>query len=156
MSDNLLVIAIDPGVNGGIAWKWEGKVVAIKMPPTTIDCVELLRKLSKTSRWVELYLEEPPLFAGKAIPGSAIGKLMFNTGILAGAAYALKFKVKLVRPTVWMKTHTFGNKGELTRTAWKNKLKDEAASIYPDGVPVTLWSADALLILDSALKGKLI
>ena len=151
-SSDLLIVAIDPGVNGGVAWRWEGKTYAVKMPPTDFDCVALLASLAELTTWVELYLEEPPLYAGKNIPGSAIGKLMFNTGVLYGAAIALRFKVHRVRPAIWMKSHPVGTKGELTTTEWKNKLKARASELYPDGVPVTLWSADALLILDAAVR----
>ena len=151
-SSELLIVAVDPGVNGGVAWRWQGKTYAVKMPPTDFDCVAFLATFAEQSAWVELYLEEPPLFAGKNIPGSAIGKLMFNTGVLYGAAIALQFKVHRVRPAIWMKTHPVGTKGELTTTEWKNKLKAKAAELYPDGVPVTLWSADALLILDAAVR----
>ena len=151
-SSDLLIVAIDPGVNGGVAWRWEGKTYAVKMPPTDFDCVALLASLAELTTWVELYLEEPPLYAGKNIPGSAIGKLMFNTGVLYGAAIALRFKVHRVRPAIWMKAHPVGTKGELTTTEWKNKLKARASELYPDGVAVTLWSADALLILDAAVR----
>ena len=151
-SSDLLIVAIDPGVNGGVAWRWEGKTYAVKMPPTDFDCVALLASLAELTTWVELYLEEPPLYAGKNIPGSAIGKLMFNTGVLYGAAIALRFKVHRVRPAIWMKSHPVGTKGELTTTEWKNKLKARASELYPDGVAVTLWSADALLILDAAVR----
>ena len=154
-NNNLLIIAIDPGVNGGVAWRFEGKTFAVRMPPTEFDCVALLVTLSQLSGWVELYLEEPPLFVGKAIPSSAVGKLMFNTGVLYGAAIALKFKVHRVRPAIWMKTPPVGTKGDLTTTQWKNKLKARASELYPDGVPVTLWSADALLILDSATRNQI-
>ena len=151
-SSDLLIVAIDPGVNGGVAWRWEGKTYAVKMPPTDFDCVALLASLAELTTWIELYLEEPPLYAGKNIPGSAIGKLMFNTGVLYGAAIALRFKVHRVRPAIWMKAHPVGTKGEMTTTEWKNKLKARASELYPDGVAVTLWSADALLILDAAVR----
>lgn len=154
-SKDLIVVAIDPGVNGGVVWKAGRKVFAVRMPPTELDCVDLLRKVAGLSPWVEMYIEDPPLFTGRLIPGSAVGKLQKNYGVLLGASYALNFKVKAVRPPVWQTAHEFGKKGKLTTTEWKNKLKAKAAELYPDGVPVTLWSADALLILSAALKQKI-
>lgn len=147
-----LIIAVDPGVNGGIATinKFD-EVEVYKMPQTDWDVTRLLADLANNTKDAILYLEEPPLFAGKGIPGSAIGKLMWNTGVLYGAAVTLGFEVHRVKPAIWMRTHPVGTKGELTTTVWKNKLKARAAELFPT-VDVTLWNADALLILDSARR----
>ena len=53
-SSDLLIVAIDPGVNGGVAWRWQGKTYAVKMPPTDFDCVALLASLAELTTWVEL------------------------------------------------------------------------------------------------------
>ncbi len=148
-----LIVAIDPGVNGGIVWSADGDPVeCAKMPSSDIEVCQLLADLSCKAKDVSLYLEEPPLFAGKNIPGSAIGKLMWNTGVLYGAAVAMGWKIHRIRPAIWQKTHTCGTKGDLTTTQWKNKLKARAAELFPS-VDVTLWNADALLIFDSATRG---
>ena len=150
-----LIVAIDPGVNGGIALlDRDGVVTGGKMPETSIDVVSFLVEVSNTAKEVDCYLEEPPLYAGKNIPGSAIGKLMWNTGVLYGAAVCLGWKMHRVRPAIWQKAHTCGTKGELSSTAWKNKLKARAAELFPT-VDVTLWNADALLILDAAKRGAI-
>ena len=150
-----LIVAIDPGVNGGIALlDRDGVVTVQKMPGTDIDVVSFLVEVSNTAKEVDCYLEEPPLYAGKNIPGSAIGKLMWNTGVLYGAAVCLGWKMHRIRPAIWQKAHTCGTKGELSSTAWKNKLKARAAELFPS-VDVTLWNADALLILDAAKRGAI-
>ena len=150
-----LIVAIDPGVNGGLALlDREGVVTVQKMPGTDIDVVSFLVEVSNTAKEVDCYLEEPPLYAGRNIPGSAIGKLMWNTGVLYGAAVCLGWKMHRVRPAIWQKAHTCGTKGELSSTAWKNKLKARAAELFPT-VDVTLWNADALLILDAAKRGAI-
>jgi len=146
-----LTIAIDPGVNGGVAWHYNGKTTALRMPPTDFDTCQLLANLSKAQDLVEFYIELPPMYAGRNIPGSAIGKLMLNYGVCYGAAVALGFKVHPVRPPIWQKAHPVGTKGEQTTTQWKNKLKARASELYPDN-HVTLATADALLILDAALR----
>ena len=153
-----LIVAIDPGVNGGIVWSADGDPVeACKMPATDIEVCQLLADLSCKAKDVELFLEEPPLFAGKNIPGSAIGKLMWNTGVLYGAAVACGWEVHRVRPAIWQKAHPVGTKGDLTTTAWKNKLKARAGELYGSvpGLKVTLANADALLILDAARRGAI-
>lgn len=152
--NDILFIAIDPGVNGGVCWRFQGKTTAMRMPPTDFDTCSLLADLSKRAGVVELYIELPPLFAGRNIPGSAIGKLMLNYGVCYGAAVALGFKIHPVRPPIWQKAHPVGTKGEQTTTVWKNKLKARASELFPD-LPVTLATADALLILDAALRGAI-
>ena len=150
-----LIVAIDPGVNGGLALlDRDGVVTVQKMPGTDIDVVSFLVEVSNTAKEVDCYLEEPPLYTGRNIPGSAIGKLQFNTGVLYGAAVCLGWKMHRVRPAIWQKAHTCGTKGELSSTAWKNKLKARAAELFPT-VDVTLWNADALLILDAAKRGAI-
>lgn len=150
-----LIVAIDPGVNGGIALLDRDGVVQVqKMPGTDIDVVSFLVEVSNTAKEVDCYLEEPPLYAGKNIPGSAIGKLMWNTGVLYGAAVCLGWKMHRVRPAIWQKAHTCGTKGERSSTEWKNVLKARAAELFPT-VDVTLWNADALLILDAAKRGAI-
>lgn len=152
--NDILTIAIDPGVNGGVVWNHQGRTTAMRMPPTDFDTCALLADLSKRSGIVILYIELPPLFAGRNIPGSAIGKLMLNYGVCYGAAVALGFKIHPVRPPIWQKAHPVGTKGEQTTTVWKNKLKARASELFPD-LPVTLATADALLILDAGLRGAI-
>jgi len=150
------IVAVDPGVNGGIAvfTPSEGTTELHKMPGTDWDVVNLIKDIHLSKGRVVLYLEEPPLFAGKSIPGSAIGKLMWNTGILYGAAIGMGWEVHRVKPAIWMKAHPVGTKGDRTGTQWKNVLKARAAELFPS-VDVTLWNADALLILDAAKRGAI-
>jgi hypothetical protein len=150
------IVAVDPGVNGGIAvfTPSEGTTELHKMPGTDWDVVNLIKDIHLSKGRVVLYLEEPPLFAGKSIPGSAIGKLMWNTGILYGAAIGMGWEVHRVKPAIWMKAHPVGTKGDRTSTQWKNVLKARAAELFPDE-DVTLWNADALLILDAAKRGAI-
>lgn len=149
----LIIVAIDPGVSGGICtMDAEGQVETHKMPSTDFDVCRLLADISTKAKEVHLYLEEPPLYAGKNIPGSAIGKLMWNTGIAYGASIAMGWEVHRVRPAIWQKAHPVGTKGDLTTTQWKNKLKARAAELFPQ-IKVTMGNADALLLLDAARRG---
>ena len=152
-----LLVAIDPGVNGGIVTlrqHAEAEFPTIdchKMPGTEFGVCKLMADISTQAREVVLYLEEPPVYAGRNLPGYSIGKLMFNTGILYGAAIAMGMQVHRVRPQAWQKAHPVGTKGDLSTTAWKNKLKARAGELFPD-IDVTLWNADALLLLDAARR----
>jgi hypothetical protein len=153
-TNEFIRVAVDPGVNGGVVWNEKGKVHAVRMPPTDFDVVNLLVRIGCKSALVELYVEEPPLFAGKNIPGSAVGKMMFNFGIIYGAAIALGWKVHRVRPQAWQRCHPVGTKGERSTTEWKNVLKARAAELFPDH-NVTLATADALLIYNAATRGAI-
>jgi hypothetical protein len=153
-TNELIRVACDPGKNGGIVWNEGGKVHALRMPPTDFDVVDLLVKLACKSALVEIYVEEPPLFTGAKIPGSSVGKMMFNFGIIYGAAIALGWKVHRVRPQAWQKAHPVGKKGERSTTEFKNALKARAAELYPDH-SVTLATADALLIYNAAARGAI-
>ena len=152
--NDILTIAIDPGVNGGIAWHFNGKTTALRMPPTDFDTCTLLANVAKGSDIVELYIELPPLFVGKNIPGSAVGKMMLNYGICYGAAVALGFKIHPVRPPIWQKAHPVGTKGDRSTSQWKNVLKQRASELYPDQA-VTLATGDAFLIYDAAIRGAI-
>ena len=149
----LIVVAVDPGLSGGVVWNEAGKVHAVKMPPTDFDVIELLRSISVKSPLIELYVEDPPLFTGRNIPGSSVGKMHFNFGIIYGAGVAFKWKVHRVRPQAWQKTHPVGNKAD-HGAGWKRHLRARAAELFPDHA-VTLATADALLIYNSAVRGAI-
>lgn len=148
-TNDLILVAIDPGASGGIVWKHEG-LHAVRMPPTDFDVVNLLAGIACKSELVELYVEEPPLFTGKNIPGSSVGKMMFNFGLIYGAAVALGWKVHRVRPHAWQKAHPVGKKAD-HGAGWKRHLKARASELYPDHA-VTLCTSDAFLIYDAAIR----
>jgi hypothetical protein len=153
-----LLVAVDPGGSGAIVtYPDHHGLESYNMPGTDWEVCKLVADISTKANKVVLYLEEPPLYAGRNIPGSAIGKLMWNTGVLYGAAVACGWEVHRVRPAIWQKAHPVGTKGDLTTTAWKNKLKARAGELYGSvpGLKVTLANADALLILDAAKRGAI-
>lgn len=158
MSNQPLLVAVDPGVSGAIVtWHQHLGLSSYNMPGTDWEVCKLVADITTQASKVVLYLEEPPLYAGRNIPGSAIGKLMWNTGVLYGAAVACGWEVHRVRPAIWQKAHPVGTKGELSTTAWKNKLKARAGELFGSDktIKVTLANADALLILDAAKRGAI-
>lgn len=151
-----LLVAVDPGVSGAIVTYHDNLgLESFNMPGTDWEVCKLVADISTKANKVVLYLEEPPLYAGRNIPGSAIGKLMWNTGVLYGAAVACGWEVHRVRPAIWQKAHPVGTKGDLTTTAWKNKLKARAGELFGSQLKVTLANADALLILSAAMRGAI-
>ena len=151
-----LLVAVDPGVSGAIVTFHDNLgLESYNMPGTDWEVCKLVADISTKANKVVLYLEEPPLYAGRNIPGSAIGKLMWNTGVLYGAAVACGWEVHRVRPAIWQKAHPVGTKGDLSTTAWKNKLKARAGELFGSQLKVTLANADALLILHAAMRGAI-
>ncbi len=117
---------------------------------------ELLRKLefAKASGTNTAYLEDLVLFTGTAIPSSRGITYGASWGKILGMLLALKFRVILVRPQKWIKSLGLGTRGDMTKTQWKNKIKNFVEKLYPN-LKVTLATSDALAILEAAKRGLL-
>ena len=153
--DNVLpstVLGIDPGVSGGIAcWRRDEPMIALPMPETEGDQIELIRKLVILDNAV-VFLEQVGGFTGKGQPGSAMFKFGRSFGFTLGVLQTLGVRVELVRPQTWQKPFGLGTASNCaTRREWKNKLKACAQRLYPALKP-TLSTADAILILEYGLK----
>ncbi len=155
-------IAIDPGVNGGIAWDGAALASCIGMPGSDTETAEEIERLAEMDDvlrrirpGIKCIIEDVPKFVGRALPGSTIFPLAFNCGLVRGIAVSLRMPVILVRPQDWQKHFRLGTKGDTSGTTeWKNKLKAEAQRRYPH-LKVTLKTADALLLLAYAQEKQL-
>lgn len=145
-----LIIAIDPGASGGIAWNKDGQVGCCQMPealPELRDCFALLLV---GSHQPVAYVEDVPKFVGKAIPSSTTAVLFFNFGYTEGLLTAMGVRIVRVKPHDWQQYFRLGTKKQCASTTeWKNKLKSEAMRRFPSQ-KVTLATSDSLLILDYA------
>jgi len=146
------LVAIDPGVNGGIACHWPGcKVWAIKMPATDGDLVKLFHCIidkfsdSKTV----FYLEDLVKFSKNPRPESVVTTYAANCGSLKGMIQYSASVLHLVRAQTWLKALSLGSKGDRSQTQWKNHLKAHAQRTFPH-LDVTLATSDALCILHYA------
>lgn len=138
------ILGIDPGANGGFAWKLGGALLATeRMPETEGDILDILRDIERPA---VAYIEQLPTFV-RMIPSSTTMKMGQNAGFIRGCLMALGYRIIEVRPQQWQKTLGFGTRGEMTDTEWKNKLKARAQQLYPE-VKVTLATSDALLLLE--------
>lgn len=152
-----LILAIDPGSNGGYAVKGCG-TSAEKLPSTEGDIISEFRNIKEICDQ-EGYeaiavIEDVPKYCGKAVPSSSIFTLARSFGFLIGTLQTLGFRVELVRPQEWQGGLGLGSRGGMTTTQWKNKLKAVAQRLYPS-IKVTLATSDALLILEYATKKAL-
>ena len=149
-------IAVDPGASGGIAWRNHlGEIKAVKMPETEGDVIILLKDILASAPAQEGAMAHVEVVGGFIKGNPAPGSTMFNFGrgygFLLGALAAWNIPVHSIRPQVWQAGLGIGTKGTLTTNQWKNKLKAKAQQLYP-AQGATLSTADALLILDYAVK----
>ncbi len=151
-----VTLTIDPGQAGGIAVNVFGVVDCRAMPATGGDLLQLLRCIrdaaAKSGVVPVAYLEQVGGFVGKPQPGSTMFKFGQHYGFILGLLQALGIPVALVRPQVWQKVFGLGTAANCaSKVEWKNKLKAEAQRRFPQ-LPVTLATADALLILAWSLR----
>lgn len=154
------MIAIDPGVSGGIAVLLPGQTATtFKMPATDGELLQKL-KMAKETEAETAYLEDLVKFvprrgkSGAELPASRMTVYGASWGTIKGMLLALGYRLILVPPQKWQKALGLGTSRGLTKTVWKNKLKQRAEQLFP-GIPVTLSTADALLILEAARLGHL-
>ena len=147
------IISIDPGKSGGVAVFVDGETDAHPMPDT-------LKELADTAQAITLqpgahavcYVEEVPKFCGANRPAASIFTLAESYGAAQGVLAAIGIRTIRVRPQQWQKGLNLGKRKDCKNDhAWKAKLKAEAQRRFP-ALKVTLATADALLLLDFALR----
>lgn len=147
-----MIIAVDPGQQGGLCWSIDGDPVeCAKMPATDVEVCQLIADLSLKAKDVELFLEEPSVAGyGPLIPASAIARLAQNYGMIYGASVAMGFIIHRIKPQAWQAAHSLGKKKDHGK-GWKSHLRARAAELFPT-LDVYLWNADCLLLLDAATR----
>jgi hypothetical protein len=142
-----VIVAIDPGVGGGIAYEDGKNVHAVPMPSTLGDIAALVRILAEDNP--VFWLEELPKFGGK-MSASSMGVMFRNYGRLEGLIAAAQCRIEYIPPKKWQKALGLGEKAT-HGDRWKAHLKGRAQALFPR-LDVTLKTADALLILEAARK----
>ena len=137
-----MIVGIDPGKGGGLAY-WDGKTVATRKFTTESDFLSfMVEEVYATS---EVFIEDVPKFVCRKTSVTSAFTLGYNYGFHVGAARALDFSVRLVKPREWQKG--LGLKPKIGYAARKRYLKDVAKRLFPK-VTVINAVADALLIMD--------
>ncbi len=142
---NRVIIGIDPGANGGLAWLDEEGILlrCEKMPPTMADIFAHLLPEPQYKN-VVCYLED----VGTGMPGQsskATATFARHNGHLEMALYAHGIPTVKVTPAKWQKALGLsGKKGE-SKASHKNRIKAKMQQLYPIQ-KVTLAVADALAI----------
>lgn len=153
------VIGIDPGANGGIAiyipGQYRGLYEAKKMPKDVADFRDLMKYFAENYSPI-VFLEKLSVRPddvteqdGKANLGKLyrIQKMMANYEQLKAILEAVGIPYVMVHPASWQTKLKLRIKGEhLEKDERKHRYQKIAAEWYP-GIKVTLWNADALLIM---------
>jgi hypothetical protein len=142
-----MVIGIDPGTNGGVAYFHTDWIAVEKLPQTGNTLLQQFREYTTGIKKEEVvvYIE---CVRGRGGWG-ATQSFNFGRGVgrTLGIIEALEWEYKEVTPTTWQK-RVVGT----TSKGDKNMLKEAAQELYGSlgktggSLPITLWSADALLI----------
>ena len=145
----MIVIGIDPGTNGGIAWITDGKACVEKMPDSLKDLWDLICDITNHPRstvdgrkykaYIEQVHSSPQMGVKSAFTfGNGFGHLE-----MALTAAGIPFE--RVRPQVWQKAMGCMTKGD------KNVSKRKAQELFPS-MKVSHATADALLIASYGAK----
>jgi len=146
-----MIIAIDPGKNGGLVLRSKNEIISVDaMPSTCMDLTELLEKYKalsiKSNESLTAYIE-----VVHAMPGQGtVSMFTFGQGFghLEQALADFRIRTVKVQPNAWQTALSLSSKGK-TKREHKNVLKQRAQELFPN-IKVTLANADALLISEYA------
>lgn len=154
-----MLIAIDPGLSGGIVYTLNEKIYAEKMPDTPkkiYDKMSAITLMADGYEGVKCYIEKTGSYrSGNS--GVAAAKFARHCGNLESTLIALRVKYVEVTPKTWMDFFvgkiSYDDKLSLAKkkTIRKNIIKTRAQALYPE-LKVTLALSDALGILNYAIN----
>lgn len=171
------IIAIDPGVHGGVAVYDEAATKPFSAfgfdGMSQADIIAEFSVIRQRAGEVVAVLEEIERFM-PAMPGASISVYAESYGVLKGALMALGYRLETVRARKWqsglglaperrqktnggtpvfktLKNGTVKPVMEKDGPEWKRTLRARAQQLYP-GIAATLQNADALLILEWARR----
>jgi crossover junction endodeoxyribonuclease RuvC len=146
-----MIIGIDPGGSGGIAWHDGERARVVKMPATLQDLWELMNNIRQDSfregSWAKTtaYLEQVHSMPGQGVASSF--KFGNGFGHLEMALTAAGIPFVRVSPQKWQGALGCRTGGD------KNVSKARAQELFPDLKP-THATADALLIMEYGRRQK--
>lgn len=144
-----IIMTIDPGINGGIAWiDSDGYERCEKMPEGMTEQADFIRSLAVQGGYItKAYMEK----TGTYQPGnSGPGAVTFarHCGNLEMCLYMIGLPTEQIAPSVWMKNLGKFSKEKAVR---KKEIKDMVQRLCPH-LKVTLAVSDALGMLLSLRK----
>jgi len=149
----MLLIGIDPGKSGGIAWcSQRSSVAAVAMPATEGDLWNLVNHLGSYSDGARALLEKLGAMPRDKETGRAkqspttMLTMGQNYGLIRMALVAAGIAFDEILPRQWQQQLGLMG-GTKNRTEKKNRHKQRAQNLHPN-LKVTHATADALLILE--------
>lgn len=141
-----LIIGIDPGKSGGIAFLIDvGNAYAVPMPPSYRDILTIIEDWPAPQN-VQALIEAVTPFP--TFGASANFRLGESFGSLKMALAALEIPFTTVPPIRWQKSFRLPTKSQAgSQTKKKNAHKARAQELFPK-LNVTLATCDALLIAE--------
>ena len=147
-SEDILIIGIDPGKNGGAALiqihKQVENISVFRCPPTPDGMVEELSSripMNAERHNTFCFMEHVHAFPGQGVVSTfSFGQ---NLGQWEGVVASQDIDVEYVNPRKWMDIYNTPTK--LTRRMRKRYLREQAEIIYPN-VKMTFNISDAILI----------
>lgn len=146
----MIIIGIDPGLNGGIAIMGDivAEGIATEKFETMAQIQDILSEIlkEKNSTHIKAFVEDPPVFfqgAGGGLASQA--KLHRNYGEYLGLLMGLGIPFETVTPQKWQKS--LPGLQKLTGKDRKAALYNLAKERFPHAKP-TLKTCDALLIAE--------
>lgn len=147
MTPQKIYIGCDPGLSGGfVVLEESGRVIEVfKTPATIAEYGEVLAKYGTGNvTLVKEKVHSMPKNGGKA--NFTFG---YTIGVLESALVHYGIRYFDITPQTWMKLYMMKKDPNEASTAWKNRLKAKAQSMFPQA-KVALWNADAYLIAEYA------
>lgn len=147
----MIIIGIDPGKSGGIAWCNDGKFTVEKMPETALDLWELIcniaDRVASSTRHLDCvaYLEQ--VHSSPQMGVTSAFTFGHGFGQIEMALTAAGIPFERLRPQAWQKAMGCMTKGD------KNVSKRRAQELFPQ-IKVTHANADALLICEYGRRMK--
>lgn len=145
----MLIIGIDPGASGGIAFTsnedgpW--RRFCHKVGDSRTDFLATLRNETAGIEDTKAYVEwiHPAI---QGIGKSEMSKLYGSYRECAMGVVACGISLEEVKPQVWQRALKCPARPKNTASAkWKNMLKGFAQELFPS-MQITLWNCDAILI----------
>lgn len=145
------ILGIDPGKGGGIAiyTKEDGLVRTVKMPSDTDELADLLAYYVDNYKPIA-FLEKLNVRRGDtAVPGKIFGieKMLENYGQLKTTLELMGVPFCMVHPLSWENKLGLRIRGLREEKAERKRRYASVAARWYPGNRVTLWNADALLIM---------
>lgn len=146
-----MIIGIDPGKAGGIAYKTKQDTHCVKNPGSVNDLVTYVKHLKTVAKNPICFLEQVQGWRGDSSAARfGIEKLVKQRTEMKTVFLINDIPVIDVHPMTWTSTLKLRGDRTETLTERKNRYKDHAQSAFPS-CKMTLWNADAFLILKFAI-----